>query len=414
LSSLSYGHTMEFLEIAHVEMYCQGEVVIESSRRSESLCVFWEGACTEKAGQAIWYAGDWTGPPPFETDQPMQAAASTVHHHHPVGDVIAISEEGVKVIKLLMKDVRNILKSGSKLFRKYLSLQHPDQRDTEFHMGMNANNFPSENSVLKLILCNSVLRNLNANQRITLESLAEGPRYFAIGAPLWQQGDPVEFAMIIVEGTATIGTTARRPSQVIKRGKRNRRGSTGGMTPMTSISEQSQGSQIKSMSNIEPDKVLQNVNRNSEYFRLLECLRQRADEFDIDEVVEIKSHGGSTIDTAASAVKEQRDKFANKVLARLYSRHAYYENMLFSRGCFLCDTSSMISGDLATINKTMEGGRHGSIASGGSSNDHCHTSSMLAGRQGCVAMVFPKSSLVPFLDANPGLLLSLLGTKVLV
>lgn len=98
--SLSYGHTMEFLEIAHVEMYCKGEVVIESSRRSESLCVFWEGVCSEKAGDIVWYAGDWTGPPPFETDQPLnshKAGEKSVHHRSFVDDIVAISEEGVKV-----------------------------------------------------------------------------------------------------------------------------------------------------------------------------------------------------------------------------------------------------------------------------------------------------------------------------
>lgn len=88
---------MEFLEIAHVKMYCQGEVVIESSQRSELLCVFWEGVCASKVGGTIWYAGDWTGPPPFETEQPLQAAANTEHHDHSIDDVIAISEEGVKV-----------------------------------------------------------------------------------------------------------------------------------------------------------------------------------------------------------------------------------------------------------------------------------------------------------------------------
>ena len=39
---------------------------------------------------------------------------------------------------------------------------------------------------------------------------------------------------------------------------------------------------------------------------------------------------------------------------------------------------------------------------------------MMAGPEGCVAIVFPRSSLVPFLDASPGVLLSLLGTQVVV
>jgi hypothetical protein len=104
-----------------------------------------------------------------------------------------------------MKEVMKILKNGSKLFRKYLALQNQQQLDLDFHRGMPASSVPKDHSVLALIQANSVLRNLNANQRITLESLAEGPRYFPINGSLWQHGDPVEYALIIVEGTATMG-----------------------------------------------------------------------------------------------------------------------------------------------------------------------------------------------------------------
>lgn len=315
----------------------------------------------------------------------------------------------VQVITLPMIEVMKILKSGSKLFRKYLALQNQQQLDLDFHTGISSTSAPKDHSVLALIQANSVLKNLTANQRITLESLAEGPRYFAINAPLWQQGDPVEYALIIVEGTATMGKIERRRSMSFSR--RNRRGSTGGMAPMNPINEQSQVLQIKPIVSVEPDKVLQNVSRNSEYFRLLECLNHRAEEQEeLDEDGEPKSLS----DKATEAIQAQRDKFANKVLARLYARQAYTENLVFSRGCFLCDAARMISGDLANIHKTA-GSRSTSMSSGSSSGDHhSHTSSMLAGSQGCVAMVFPKSALMPFLDANPGLLLSLLGTKVLV
>jgi hypothetical protein len=39
---------------------------------------------------------------------------------------------------------------------------------------------------------------------------------------------------------------------------------------------------------------------------------------------------------------------------------------------------------------------------------------MVVGEGGCLAMVFPRSTFIPFLDANPGLLLSLLGTQIVV
>jgi len=43
-----------------------------------------------------------------------------------------------------------------------------------------------------------------------------------------------------------------------------------------------------------------------------------------------------------------------------------------------------------------------------------HSSTLTAGKDGCVVLVFPKSSFGPFLDEYPGLLLSLLGTQVVV
>ena len=43
-----------------------------------------------------------------------------------------------------------------------------------------------------------------------------------------------------------------------------------------------------------------------------------------------------------------------------------------------------------------------------------HSSTLTAGKDGCVVLVFPKASFGPFLDEYPGLLLSLLGTQVVV
>ena len=111
LFSLSYAHTMEFLEIAHVEMYCAGEVVIEGCRRPDVLCVFWEGTCVERDDReengkkdeedsdddapqsTIWHAGDWTGPVSLQPDTSRCSQPSGAKGN----DIIAISEEGVKV-----------------------------------------------------------------------------------------------------------------------------------------------------------------------------------------------------------------------------------------------------------------------------------------------------------------------------
>jgi hypothetical protein len=86
---------MEFLEIAHVELYCKDETVIEGSRRSEVLCVFWEGACSEKGADTVWYAGDWTGPAVLQPEQ--KHASDRSNQEQELEDIVAISEEGVKV-----------------------------------------------------------------------------------------------------------------------------------------------------------------------------------------------------------------------------------------------------------------------------------------------------------------------------
>ena len=66
------------------------EIVIESDRRNKLLCVVWEGTCVEKqlGGEgklplisetteeisvddkdAVWHAGDWTGPIALQPDK---------------------------------------------------------------------------------------------------------------------------------------------------------------------------------------------------------------------------------------------------------------------------------------------------------------------------------------------------------
>jgi hypothetical protein len=126
-------------------------------------------------------------------------------------------------------------------------------------------------------------------------------------------------------------------------------------------------------------------------------------------------YGRSILLPRADPAQLHRDRFANKVLARLYSRRAYTENLIFSRGNFLSDTSRMVSGDLANIHRSAGmGSARSSIGTSSSSDHHSHTSNLMAGPLGCVVMVFPRSTLVPFLDSNPGVLLCLLGSQVVV
>ena len=142
--------------------------------------------------------------------------------------------------------------------------------------------------------------------------------------------------------------------------------------------------------------------------------------------------------------RSSKARFANKVLGRLYSRRAFTHGLIFSRGHFLGDVSKMVAGVLSSdvsselnedsspsygfgeMSESGEHGRRGSQTKEISLNvaemviheqgNHniMHSSTLTAGKDGCVVLVFPKSSFGPFLDEYPGLLLSLLGTQVVV
>mmetsp|Transcript_27340 Transcript_27340/g.40357 ORF Transcript_27340/g.40357 Transcript_27340/m.40357 type:complete len:1417 (-) Transcript_27340:50-4300(-) len=144
--------------------------------------------------------------------------------------------------------------------------------------------------------------------------------------------------------------------------------------------------------------------------------------------------------TSHARRRSSRARFANKVLGRLYNRRAFTGGLVFSRGHFLGDVSKMVAGRLCIdtesdflpdTDEETNKHRHGFGEKSDNSNspNHAasdiiheregdelvvHNSTLTAGKNGCVVLVFPKSTLCPFLDEYPGLLLSLLGTQVVV
>ena len=93
---------------------------------------------------------------------------------------------------------------------------------------------------------------------------------------------------------------------------------------------------------------------------------------------------------------------ANNVLGRLYSRRAYTAGLIFSRGTFLCDVSKIV----------MKQEKENDLIS--SEQIYTYTSTLVAGEKGCTIIAIPKDRLASFLDDNPGVLLSLLGTQITV
>jgi hypothetical protein len=139
--------------------------------------------------------------------------------------------------------------------------------------------------------------------------------------------------------------------------------------------------------------------------------------------------------------RSSRDRNANRQLNRLYNRRAFTAGLVFSKGHFLGDISKMVAGLLSSTYQGKDNSLNGDDNSAkygfgekneGKSNSRggligemtiheqegdqhiVHSSTLAAGKDGCVVLVFPKPSLILFLDEYPGLLLSLLGTQVVL
>ena len=136
---------MEVLETARVDAFCINDVVVPASRRKEVLCVVWEGTCMERErvstvsvgnirraptrsdqrrvstfqvdlgkhqpltakdarkknrSEAVWHAGDWTGPRSLQPEKRLSGESSLSETH----DIVAMSQEGVKVSFLFLFD----------------------------------------------------------------------------------------------------------------------------------------------------------------------------------------------------------------------------------------------------------------------------------------------------------------------
>lgn len=139
-----------------------------------------------------------------------------------------------------------------------------------------------------------------------------------------------------------------------------------------------------------------------------------------------------SVDSARQRRRSSKERFANKQIERLFNDRAFTAGLIFSRGHFLGDISKMVEGLLLSSDgesnlvddDSVQYGfgekyedRRGPIGDmiiheqeGGQLLVHSKT--LAAGKDGCVVLVFPKSSLIPLFDEYPGLLFSLLGAEV--
>lgn len=431
-SSLAFTCTMEVLEIAKVELYSKDEVVLPAEKRRHFLCVVWEGTLIERARptnerndrfsfmsedsssaaissndeQAVWYAGDWTGPISL---QPNRKLSSESTHRSAVSDIIATSSAGAKVITIALSDLHVILlKNGSGIYRKALldkkqrALHHAFDDEEESHVyhltstdeikltKKNLLALHTRSSFVELLNCNSALRNLTALQKSRLESIAEPQRHIKSGEPIWVVESPVDTAYLVLRGTARFASY-RQTALIGSRQRWTSQGSIDFETSQT-IDSPKQTCEISFSGTGRRDKQLLHISRTSEYGRLEGSLKRRAEQIE---------NKGPERDNDNRLWSMFRGRFANKVLMRLYSRRAYTSGIIFSRGSFLCDVSKIVSGSVIAGN-------------GGHVHTEHHSSTTIAGEGGCDVIAIPKERLLSFLDENPGVLLSLLGTQAIL
>ena len=524
LSSLSYTTTMEVLETARVVAYCCDEVVLAAERRNDYLVVVWEGACVEreknrrrslssqvgddgKGGSAVWYAGDWTGPRVLQPEKRLSGDSSSSVTH----DVVAMSAEGVKVIKVDFTSLDRILKNDSALYRKYhisLSQQHSCVIPSIISAKSNGvfEKAVKSLNIIELLDSNTALRKLTAVQKRHLQCLVEGPTVYAPGQRLWRTGSAVDKAFIIVAGTVSF-VPKRRHGGSSSSAKLEQNGGRVKQKHETknvvhaqdddhrlSLGESMKSDAIRAVRELqahmagsfdaadnnptpsenesgsrESNSLTNSLNNSmvlsDDYARLSRGLQKWAERHDqVDETAQKRRDSSSnvspdvslhdlcdalTINDDAKAIKKEtfvkaeesltekisakdqiestKDRFANKVLCRLSNKRSIASGLIFSRGHFLGDIEKMVEGLLSSAD---EGGISAGVFGELGVNDELsldtmtldvnlshhtvHSSTLAAGKDGCVVMVLQKASLLPFLDAHPGLLLSLLGTQVVV
>ena len=447
-----------------------------SSRRTSSNSM--SAIAEDSSGQGeVWHAGDWTGPISLQPEFRKSGESQTSASHDVVAmsmegvKVITIDFTGLHAILRSGSSLyRRFLDRKADQERAKLDGSTCEMHSTTDQLLEDAK---KDLNVLELLNCNSCLKKLTAIQKRHLESLAVGPISYQQGQRLWGAGTPVDKAFIIISGTASFvqkrrnaGSAAAGPSsgdfvdpgvgvsmkvdaeQAVK--ELGVRGQEVHFDEHSSAASSDADDQ-KSDSKIVFDSIYH------EHAKLSRGLQKRADFLQKEGSVASGlsgisggsvSHDEEELELLADDIepsaktrlgsivrrRSSRARYANKVLGRLYSRRAFTGGLVFSRGHFLGDVSKMVAGLLSSDapSDSSEGDpKYGfgdkqegdlddnllaTITEATAQTDHhiMHSSTLTAGKDGCVVLVFPKSSLIPFLDEYPGLLLSLLGTQVVV
>jgi len=438
IENLNFSDTMELLESAHVEYFKNGEIVVPCSSRNDLLCVIWEGICSEKLSSneavrdeksfpsgAFWNSGSWSGPLDLQPGIELSGESANAKTH----DIIAISEFGVKAVLIEMSELYRILKTGSIQYNNYAKLSRGSKMNlTSKQIGDMSSMHVNEINKLhipELLQFNSTMKKFSHVQRRHFACLNEGLKYFSPNEKLWRRGGAVTNAYLIVSGTVSFtymrrdGYSNKRASNYSFHENSSRRSSVdSGSSQMALNAKQA----CKELSNKQPSSKRNDM----EFDKLERRLRSRADKalepvicntvYENEVEVSFRSNQDSkSCDSNNSCV----DYMNNQMLEQLFIKKCDTQGLILSRGHFLGDISKMMG---SRIHENVEGTRSSSFASSERTSsgqlslhdDISHSSSVSAGRDGCVVVVFPSTTLVPYLDKNPCVLFSLHATQVLI
>jgi len=419
---------------------------------------------------AVWYAGDWTGPRCVQPEKRLSGESSNSTTH----DIVAMSLQGVKAITVPFNDLHSILKSGSDSYRNYLKRLNSNFTTPDlppmFH------NTVKDFSIIELLETNSTLRKLSAVQKRQIECLAEGPVFYEKGKRLWSSGTVVDRTYLLVAGTAKflVGRRGARTSSLCTLQKKY--ASRRELLRLSSISsfqvdDDGQVDYTEERKNVQDNDIVANARKVKEDYEfrdsdssnswassddfstpsssvsgshhnpyglsvLVKGFRNRAEEVKDQPIRRGSDSSFGSIENIGSFSSNNSPeniaygRFANKVLNRLNKRRLYSSGLVFSRGHFLGDISKMAAGDLVDTGADDEaeedleygyGDKNRSFLSNVSTiheregDKHIvHSSTLVSGKDGCVVLIFHKNDIGPFLDKYPGILLSLLGTPVVV
>jgi CRP-like cAMP-binding protein len=262
-------------------------------------------------------------------------------------------------------------------------------------------------------------------QKRHLEALSEERAEYDPGEYLWTKGSEAKYAFIVVKGSVYIGVgkefkenrrrsvSCERYSRHLQERMERERGRSpgpGGLRTVDSLDTEEAdhaagGRTIVRSATIATSRVM----RVSE--------RRVSDEVDEETLARMRAARHRKMISNEEPAAGEEAEVGGEGAKRKYKSRIVNGMEVLSRGHFLANVAEMIVTDVQrpdcvydeNFQTDNEGGRGTSCAGTGR-----HSSTLRAGGGGATVVRFGKLEFINFLDKHPGVLLSLLGTEIVV